>query len=260
MLSIDPARQGHGLGRQLIAAAEAHCRNAGCREMELEVVNLRTELAALLPAIRLRRDRHAPVPGSRAGQAPLPLHRDDEVPAAGRLSTGPGSGRDLVAASEPVDREFSDARFARVRPDAIQLWSLSRDESHLDHKHCRRMDGCSALDDCVCGEYCWPVRSSFRHGCRHGPEPARPPRRRQPTTTACRPICGPLLAAPESELRLVTQRYNTDRATLNGNYDGGRGPGRGGRGGDGRGGRGTDAAPAAPHRRRSRSRPTGSRG
>jgi len=44
MLSIDPARQGQGLARQLIAAAETHCRNAGCREMELEVVNLRTEL------------------------------------------------------------------------------------------------------------------------------------------------------------------------------------------------------------------------
>ncbi len=51
----------------------------------------------------------------------------------------------------------------------------------------------------------------------------------------------PLLAAPESEVRLVTLRYNTDRATLNGNYDGGRGPGRGGRGG-----RGMDAAPVAP--------------
>jgi GNAT superfamily N-acetyltransferase len=44
MLSIDPARQGQGLGSQLIAAAEARCRDAGCREMELEVVNLRTEL------------------------------------------------------------------------------------------------------------------------------------------------------------------------------------------------------------------------
>ena len=44
MLSIDPARQGQGLGSQLIAAAEAHCRAAGCRAMELEVVNLRTEL------------------------------------------------------------------------------------------------------------------------------------------------------------------------------------------------------------------------
>jgi hypothetical protein len=54
-----------------------------------------------------------------------------------------------------------------------------------------------------------------------------------------------LLAAPESELRLVTPRYNIDRSTLNGNYDGGRGPGRGGRGGggrgaEGRGGRGTE--------------------
>ena len=44
MLSIDPARQGQGLGRKLIDVAETHCRNSGCREMELEVVNLRTEL------------------------------------------------------------------------------------------------------------------------------------------------------------------------------------------------------------------------
>ena len=63
----------------------------------------------------------------------------------------------------------------------------------------------------------------------------------------------PLLAAPQSELGLVTQRYGADRLTLNGNYDGGRGPGRGGRGGgrgmevpaDGRAGRGADPAPAA---------------
>jgi len=44
MLSIDPSRQGQGLGSRLIAAAEDHCRKAGCREMELEVVNLRSEL------------------------------------------------------------------------------------------------------------------------------------------------------------------------------------------------------------------------
>ena len=44
MLSIDPARQGQGLGSRLIAEAEAHCRRAGCTTMELEVVNLRTEL------------------------------------------------------------------------------------------------------------------------------------------------------------------------------------------------------------------------
>ncbi len=44
MLSIDPGRQGQGLGSRLIAAAEDHCRRAGCQIMELEVVNLRTEL------------------------------------------------------------------------------------------------------------------------------------------------------------------------------------------------------------------------
>jgi GNAT superfamily N-acetyltransferase len=44
MLSVDPARQGQGLGARLIAAAEDHCRTAGCGDMELEVVNLRTEL------------------------------------------------------------------------------------------------------------------------------------------------------------------------------------------------------------------------
>jgi len=44
MLSIDPARQGQGLGKRLIGEAEEYCRRAGCRQMELEVVNLRTEL------------------------------------------------------------------------------------------------------------------------------------------------------------------------------------------------------------------------
>ena len=45
-------------------------------------------------------------------------------------------------------------------------------------------------------------------------------------------------------MRLVTQRYTADRATLNGNYDGGRGPGRGG--GRGQGGRGGSAAAPTP--------------
>jgi GNAT superfamily N-acetyltransferase len=44
MLSVDPARQGEGLGRALVTAAESRCRAAGCHEMEIEVVNLRTEL------------------------------------------------------------------------------------------------------------------------------------------------------------------------------------------------------------------------
>jgi GNAT superfamily N-acetyltransferase len=44
MLSVDPSRQGEGLGRRLIEAAEQWCRTAGCTEMEIEVVSLRSEL------------------------------------------------------------------------------------------------------------------------------------------------------------------------------------------------------------------------
>ncbi len=44
MLSAHPARQGEGIGRTLIGAAERHCLDAGCRTMELVLVNLRTEL------------------------------------------------------------------------------------------------------------------------------------------------------------------------------------------------------------------------
>jgi hypothetical protein len=58
----------------------------------------------------------------------------------------------------------------------------------------------------------------------------------------------PLLAAPASEMRIVVQRYNADRATLNQNY---AGPGgfnmRGGRGGGGAGG-GSTPVPVSPAR------------
>ena len=44
LLAVDPAMQGHGLGRRLVAAAEALCAAAGCASMDLRVVNLRSEL------------------------------------------------------------------------------------------------------------------------------------------------------------------------------------------------------------------------
>ena len=44
LLAVDPARQGEGLGRRLVRAVEDHCRRAGCRFVELEVFNVRTEL------------------------------------------------------------------------------------------------------------------------------------------------------------------------------------------------------------------------
>jgi GNAT superfamily N-acetyltransferase len=44
MLSVDPARQRSGLGRRMAAEAEQWCRQCGCSVMELDVVDLRTEL------------------------------------------------------------------------------------------------------------------------------------------------------------------------------------------------------------------------
>jgi GNAT superfamily N-acetyltransferase len=44
VLSVDPDRQRQGFGVRLVAEAEAYCRSAGCTSMEIEVVDLRTEL------------------------------------------------------------------------------------------------------------------------------------------------------------------------------------------------------------------------
>ena len=44
LLSVDRALQQRGIGRRLVAAAEAFCRAAGCEAIRIRVVNLRTEL------------------------------------------------------------------------------------------------------------------------------------------------------------------------------------------------------------------------
>jgi GNAT superfamily N-acetyltransferase len=44
LLAVDPAQQGRGLARRLVGAVERECRDAGARTLDLEVVDLRTEL------------------------------------------------------------------------------------------------------------------------------------------------------------------------------------------------------------------------
>jgi GNAT superfamily N-acetyltransferase len=43
LLSEAPTRQGAGLGRQLVVAAEEHARNAGCHAMDLRIISPRAE-------------------------------------------------------------------------------------------------------------------------------------------------------------------------------------------------------------------------
>jgi N-acetylglutamate synthase-like GNAT family acetyltransferase len=72
LLAVDPTRQGQGLGARLVAAAEDHCRAAGCRVMELQIVNLRAELPAFYRARGYSETGTAPFPGD--SRAKLPCH------------------------------------------------------------------------------------------------------------------------------------------------------------------------------------------
>ena len=78
MLSIDPADQGKGLGKQLIEAAEARAWDRGCRFMDIHIVNLRDRTARVLPASRVSGAGHAAIFRSRACQPAVPLHRHVE--------------------------------------------------------------------------------------------------------------------------------------------------------------------------------------
>lgn len=47
MLSIDPSRQGMGMGHKLVDAVEKYFRDAGCKFSDMKIVDVRTELHAL---------------------------------------------------------------------------------------------------------------------------------------------------------------------------------------------------------------------
>jgi GNAT superfamily N-acetyltransferase len=62
MLSVDPPFQGRGLARLLLDAVEAHCREAGCDALDIEVVNLREELPSFYVAMGFAQFDTAPFP------------------------------------------------------------------------------------------------------------------------------------------------------------------------------------------------------
>ena len=72
MLSIDPSRQGRGLGRQLIDAVEARCRERGCRYIDIHIVNLREELPAFYRRLGYLENGTLPFPDT--DRATRPCH------------------------------------------------------------------------------------------------------------------------------------------------------------------------------------------
>ncbi len=47
MLAVDPSQQGAGLGRKMVEAAEARCRELGAKFIDIAVLSLRPELPPL---------------------------------------------------------------------------------------------------------------------------------------------------------------------------------------------------------------------
>ena len=72
LLAVDPARQNRGLGRRLIDEAENHARAAGCRVMDLRIVNLRHELPPFYQRIGYIETGTAPFPEEIKSK--LPCH------------------------------------------------------------------------------------------------------------------------------------------------------------------------------------------
>jgi GNAT superfamily N-acetyltransferase len=71
LLSVDPARQRTGLGRQLVAAAEEYSRNAGCSEMDLRVISPRAEgLVPFYEHLGYTRKATAPFPSDAKTKVP----------------------------------------------------------------------------------------------------------------------------------------------------------------------------------------------
>jgi N-acetylglutamate synthase-like GNAT family acetyltransferase len=62
LLAVHPSKHRQGLGGRLVAAAEAFCRDAGCRAMDISVVHLRTELPPYYRALGYAERTTAPFP------------------------------------------------------------------------------------------------------------------------------------------------------------------------------------------------------
>lgn len=69
LLSVDPHSQHRGWGRRMVSAAEQLCRDAGCVALDINVVNLRTELPPFYQKLGYVETGTAPFTDPRAKRA-----------------------------------------------------------------------------------------------------------------------------------------------------------------------------------------------
>jgi N-acetylglutamate synthase-like GNAT family acetyltransferase len=71
LLSVQPARQGAGVGRQLVAAAEDRARQSGCGVMDLRVISARANhLLPFYQRLGYQTVRNEPFPANLVTKAP----------------------------------------------------------------------------------------------------------------------------------------------------------------------------------------------
>ena len=70
LLSVDPPRQGLGLGRLLVAAAEDFARSSGARAMDLRVISPRAELLPFYRRAGYEETGTSPFPPDSASKLP----------------------------------------------------------------------------------------------------------------------------------------------------------------------------------------------
>jgi len=73
LLGVDPLRQGTGLGRRMMDAAENYFREAGCQAVDLRVISARTPLPAFYRHLATSKS-HRSLCSRCARQGSLPLH------------------------------------------------------------------------------------------------------------------------------------------------------------------------------------------
>jgi GNAT superfamily N-acetyltransferase len=70
LLGVDPPRQGAGLGRRLMDAAEHYFREAGCRAVDLRIVSARIPLPAFYRHLGYVETGAAPFPPDAPAKVP----------------------------------------------------------------------------------------------------------------------------------------------------------------------------------------------